>query len=129
MNKKSLLIAALALGFAYWVARALVTMYLVARAEAAGVEFTLDNAGSEALHAVTVEVTGRSYRLGDMPPGSSKTVKLNALGDSHIELRFSDGHRLIIDCYFQPDHSGSIKAKVTSRAVIAVENEVKPAPY
>jgi hypothetical protein len=72
------------------VTRALLTLFLVTRAEAAGVEFALNNAGSEALRAVIVEVTGRSYNLGDMPPGSSKTVKLNATGDSHIDLRFSN---------------------------------------
>jgi hypothetical protein len=64
-----------------------------------------------------------------MPPGSSKTVKLNALGDSHIALEFSNGRRLTIDCYFQPTHVGSIRAKVTSQAVIAVEDEVGLAPY
>lgn len=112
-----------------WVTSALVTLFLVTRAEAAGVHFTLDNAGSEALHAVIVEVTGRSYKLGDVPPGSSKTVKLHATGDSHIELQFSNGHRLKIDCYFEPAYGGFIKAKVTSQSVIAVEDEIKPKPY
>lgn len=129
MKKKPLVIAALALIMVYWVARALVTVYLVSRADAAGVEFTLDNVGSETLHAVIVEVTGRSYNLGDVPPGSSNTVKLNATGASHIEVWFSNGYRLTIDCYFEPAYSGSIKAKVTSQAVIAVENKVKPSPY
>ena len=126
--KKILGIAALVLGMA-WATRALVTLFLVTSAEAAGVEFTLNNAGSEALHAVIVEVTGRSYNLGDVPPGSNKAVKLNATGDSHIELLFSNGHRLRIDCYFEPAYGGSIKAKVTSQAVISVEDEVKPNPY
>ncbi|MBD8532498.1 MULTISPECIES: hypothetical protein [unclassified Massilia] len=129
MKKKTLIIAALALVIAYWGARALVTMYLVGRAEAAGVEFTLDNVGSESLHGVSVDVTGRSYQLGDMPPGSSRTVKLHATGDSHIELRFLNGRRLIIDCYFQPTYKGTIKAKVTSQAVMAVEDKVKLSPY
>ena len=112
------LIGALALVIVEWV-----------RADGAGVEFTLNNAGPEALGAVIVEVTGRSYGLGDMPSGSSKTVKLNATGDSHIELRFSNGHRLRIDCYFEPAYTGSIKAKVTAQAVIAVDDKIKPRPY
>jgi hypothetical protein len=127
--KTKLLIVALALAIVYWVTRTLIIAYLVETAAAAGVQFTLDNAGSETLHAVIVEVTGRSYKLGDMPPGSSNTVKLNATGDSHIELRFSTDHRLTIDCYFQPAYSGSIKANVTSEAVVAVEDNVKPSAY
>lgn len=35
-----------------------------------GVEFTLRNVGAEALRSVTVEVTGKSYVLGDIPPWS-----------------------------------------------------------
>ena len=110
--KKILVIAALALLIVYWVTRV------------GGVEFTLNNAGAEPLRGVIVEVTGRSYKLGDLPPGSSKTVKLNATGDSHIELRFLNGRRLTIDCYFGPGSGGSIKAKVTSQAVVAVEDEI-----
>lgn len=126
--KKILGIAALVLVIV-WVTKALVILFLVTRAEAAGVEFTLNNAGPEALRAVIVEVTGRSYNLGDMPPGSSQTVKLNATGASDIQLRFSNGHRLTIDCYFEPAYGGRIKAKVTSQAVIAVKDEVRPSPY
>ncbi|HEX9172669.1 MAG TPA: hypothetical protein VF861_08405, partial [Telluria sp.] len=114
MKKRTLVIVTLVLVILYWLTKTLGTMYFLTRAEAAGVEFTLNNVGSKVLHSVLVEVTGRSYKLGDMPPGSSKTVKLNALGDSHIELQFSNGRRLTIDCYFQPTHIGSIKAKVTS---------------
>jgi hypothetical protein len=127
--KKNWAIAALALVIVYLVTRALVTVFLETRAEAAGVEFTLDNAGSEALRTVIVDVTGRSYKLGDLPAGSSKTVELHATGDSHIELRFSNGHHLTIDCYFEPAYSGRIKAKITSHAVVAVEDEIRPSAY
>jgi hypothetical protein len=113
--KKLLVFAMVALVVAYWAVRTAV----------AGVEFTLNNAGSEALRSVTVEVTGRSYKLGDIPPVGSKTVKLNPTAESHIELRFSTGLDLTIDCYLEPDYGGSIQAKVTSKAVVAVKNEVR----
>ena len=127
--KKNLAIAALALVIGYLVTRALFTGFLETRAEAAGVEFTLENAGSEALRAVIVDVTGQSYKLGDLPAGSGKTVKLHATGDSHIELRFSNRRQLTVDCYFEPAYTGRIKAKITSQAVIAVEDEIKAAAY
>lgn len=117
--KKNLAIAALVL----------IIGYLETRAEAAGVEFTLENAGAEALRAVIVDVTGRSYKLGDLPVGRSKTVKLHPTGDSHIELRFSNGRHLTVDCYFEPAYTGRIKAKITSQAVVAVEGATKAAAY
>jgi hypothetical protein len=64
-----------------------------------------------------------------MAPGSSKTIKLKAKGDSHIELRLSNGRRLTIDCYFEPAYTGSIRAKVTPQAVIAVDDKIIPKPY
>ena len=81
------------------------------------------------LPAVVVEVTGCAYSLGDIPPGGSKTVQLKAQGDSHIELQLSINHRLIIDCYLEPAYTGSIRAKVTSQNVIAVEDKVVAGPY
>jgi hypothetical protein len=123
--KKILVIAALAL----LATLALVIVPWVTGAGSPGVEFTLDNVGSEPLRAVIVEVTGRSYSLGDMAPGSSKTIKLKAKGDSHIELRLSNGRRLTIDCYFEPAYTGSIRAKVTPQAVIAVDDKIIPKPY
>jgi len=110
--KKILVIVPLALLIVYWVARS------------GEVDFTLTNVGDEALRGVVVEVTGRSYTLGDLSPGSSKMVTLNAASDSHIELRFSNSWRLTIDCYFWAGSGGSIKAKVTSQAVVAVEDEI-----
>jgi hypothetical protein len=110
--KKILVIVPLALLIVYWVAKS------------GGVDFTLTNVGAEALRGVVVEVTGRSYTLGDLSPGSSETVKLNAASDSHIELRFSNGRHLTIDCYFGATSGGSIRAKVTSQAVVAVEDEI-----
>jgi hypothetical protein len=88
-----------------------------------GVEFTLKNVGAETLPSVTVEVRGKSYALGDIPPEASKTVKVNPHGESDIKLRFANGLRLTIDCYIETDYGGSIEANVTSRAVVAVKDE------
>jgi hypothetical protein len=80
----------------------LVVVYFAARTATAGVDFTLSNSGSEALRSVTVQVTGRSYELGDIPPGGSKTVKLNPTSESHIELLFPAGRILTIDAISNP---------------------------
>lgn len=112
--KRRQVITALAL----FAALVFVLVYRLSGEGGPGVAFTLDNVGSEPLPAVVVEVTGRAYSLGDIPPGGSKTVQLKAKGDSHIELQLSNGHRLVIDCYLEPAYTGSIRAKVTLQNVI-----------
>lgn len=108
---------------------AIATMYVGVRAATAGVEFTLTNLGANALRSVTVQVTGRSYGLGDIPPGASKTVKLNPTSESHIELRLATGRNLTIDCYIEPQYRGRINATVTSTAVVAVTDDVRAASF
>jgi len=116
------------LGFAIVALIALFTTVVVhfsVRNATAGVDFTLTNSGSELLHSVTVQVTGRSYALGDIPSGGSKTVKLKPTSESHIELLFPTGLGLSIDCYFEPNYRGRIIASVTSREVVTVKEEVQ----
>lgn len=105
---------------------ALIVAYWVTGTAAPGVEFTLDNVGPDPLGTVTVEVTGRSYSLGDIPPGGSQTIRLEPTGESHIVLQFSTGRRLTLDCYLEPDYRGKIVAKVTSRKVVLVKDEARP---
>jgi hypothetical protein len=90
-----------------------------------GIEFTLKNVGTEALRSVTVELKDKSYVLGDVAPGTSKTVKINPLVETHrIDLRLLNGRMLTIDCYIsEKDSGGRIKADVTSEAVITVKDE------
>ena len=125
---KKILLIALALA-ACLITLVAAVLFFETRAERAGVAFTLENAGSKPLRTVVVKVTGRSYELGEMAPGTIKMTTLHPAGESHIELEFSPGRRLIIDCYIEPGYSGSIRAKVTSQAVVAVDDKTKVAPY
>ena len=102
-----------------------VVVHFAVRNATAGVDFTFTNSGSDVLHSVTVQVTGRSYALSDIPSGGSKTVKLKPTSESHIELLFSTGPSLTIDCYFEPNYRGRIIASVTSREVVTVKEKVQ----
>lgn len=88
-----------------------------------GVQFTLKNVGSETLQTVTVEVTGKSYTLSDISPGAIKTVKVNPVGESNIKLELPHGVVLIVDCYLEHDHGGTIEANVTSHRLVGVKDE------
>jgi hypothetical protein len=106
-----------------------VVVHFAVRNATAGVDFTLTNSGSELLHAVTVQVTGRSYALGDIPSGGSNTVKLKPTSESHVELFFSTGPGLTIDCYFEPSYRGRIIASVTSREIVTVKAKVQTGSF
>jgi hypothetical protein len=113
--KKSLLIAILIV----------IAVLFLAKASASGVAFTLTNVGTTTMESVTVQVTGRSYRLGDLTPGTSKTIRVNPAGESHIELVFSGTRRLKIDCYFESGYRGKITGDVTPQKVVSVKSDLK----
>ena len=113
--KKSLLLAILVM----------IAALFAAKASASGVAFTLTNGGTTTMQSVTVQVTGRSYPFGDLAPGSTKTIRVNPAGESHIELFFSGTRRLTIDCYFESGYRGKITAEVTPQKVVSVKSDLK----
>lgn len=104
--------AALSLGFgAMYVAEDCVT-------------FVAHNVGAEPMRSVVVHVTGRSYPIGDLPPGASKSVRLSPTSESHIELSQAGHARLTVGGYFEKGYRGTITADVTTDRVVVVRDEV-----
>jgi hypothetical protein len=116
LMKKLFLFAALVL--------VLAAAFLIARDRATGVALVLTNVGADPLRSLTVHVKGRSYSLGDLAPGSTKSITVNPTGESDIELAFSDARRLKIDCYFESGYEGEIVAKVTAQEVVEAKVDV-----
>lgn len=86
------------------------------------ITFTATNVGAEPMRSVVVHITGRSYAIGDISPGASKSLQLHPAADSHIELAPTGHPRLVLDCYFSGGYSGSIAAEVKVDQVVAVKN-------
>ncbi|OPZ97574.1 MAG: hypothetical protein BWY71_01560 [Planctomycetes bacterium ADurb.Bin412] len=89
-----------------------------------GIMVIIHNVGTEPLQAVVVHVTGNSYPQGDIAAGATKRVKVQAQGESHIELTYGEGKHLVVDCYFEGGNKGKITAEVTSHEVIRVEQDI-----
>ena len=98
----------------------------VAWSRTQGVTLVLTNAGTATMRSVIVMVTGQTYRIGDLAPGSSASLALRPTGESHIELLLSDNRLLRIDCYFERGYDGRIAATVTPERVVAVDSQVRP---
>ncbi len=81
-----------------------------------GVEVEIVNLSPTVMQNVTVDVTGASYSIGDIPAGSSSSVKVEPRGESSILIKHSDNageqHTLFIDTYIEGGYSGKITAHV-----------------
>jgi hypothetical protein len=100
---------------------------------APGVHVTVRNTGREPMRQVTLHVTGRSYSLGDVPPGATCTKKVFPTSESHVELELTDEQgrrrRLVAGCYFESGYRGRIDIEVKDGAVVAVTGEALPSLY
>ena len=81
----------------------------------------LTNVSAQTMHAVTVEVAGRSYAIGDLMPGVVTSVEVEPEGDSHVELVFAERRRLKIDGYIAAASGDTVIATVTPEAVVTVK--------
>lgn len=88
------------------------------------ITFTATNVGTEPMRSLVVHITGKSYAIGDLAPGTGKSLQLHPGADSHIELALAGHPRLVIDCYFSGGYSGSIAAEVTVDQVVAINNSL-----
>jgi hypothetical protein len=64
--------------------------------------------------------------IGDIEPGTSKSVVLSPSSESHIELAFSGHPRLKIDCYFEQGYGGILAAEITAQRVVAIRDSTYP---
>lgn len=91
-------------------------------------QVTIRNTGDAPLRSVVLHVTGRSYELGDIAPGTSAEEMVNPTGESHLDVEFSDGNgrtkRLKADVYFEPGYWGTISVSIKDGAIEGYEQDV-----
>src|SRR5579863_1704711 len=85
------------------------------------IQVTVENNGQRSVCELVVHVTGRSYPLGDLPPGASKNVIVAPSGESSIVIEFQDetGHKFQSDAgeYIEPGYNASIIVSITNGVV------------
>jgi hypothetical protein len=96
---------------------------------APGVRVTVLNTGKTPLREVTVHVTGRSYALGDIPPGHFSGQKVSPTSKSHFEVEFTDeqGKRVRHSAggYLEASCRGYIDIEIRDGQVVNVKNQVR----
>lgn len=88
------------------------------------VDVTIENKGTRTLKSVTLEVRGNPYELGDIEPDASKSVEVEVVGESHIELGQAGRDRLIVEVYIEPGYGGSVHVFVTPDTVLSIKNNI-----
>jgi hypothetical protein len=95
-----------------------------------GVRVTVTNKGPAALAGVRVHVTGRTYDLGDIPSGGSRTVWVRPTGKSHVEIEYLDAEgrpvRLNAGGYFGPGYKGELEIDVKGGVIEGVRGQPLP---
>jgi LEA14-like dessication related protein len=98
-----------------------------------GVRVEITNRDSIAIQHVSVEVTGASYQIGDIPSGSSKSVKVRPRGESTVTIKYSDNsdkkHQVYIDTYIENGYSGYIKVQIKDGKILHVEQDIQTLPF
>ena len=67
------------------------------------------------MKGLVVDVTGKSYKLGDVPVGATKSCRVNPIGESSVKISYTqlDGTKKHhdINCYLESGYRGSIHAE------------------
>jgi hypothetical protein len=109
---------------------ALIVFYATVYIPTRGVRVTVENHGAATLRAVVVHVTGNSYPLGDLKPMSSRSVKVNPRGESHVEIEYTDESgrpvRLNAGGYFESGYHGTVWVGIRDGRIDAVQQNVDP---
>src|SRR5262245_29457254 len=112
---------------------ALLATALVAYWAAFGVRVTVANEGTTLMRDVVVHVTGRSYSVGDLPPGSSKSVRVLPSSESHVEIEFTDEQdqrvRLASGPFFEPGYRGEVRIRAGDGEIKDVQGQPLPSLY
>ena len=90
-----------------------------------GLDVAVVNEGASPMRGVVVHVTGKVYPLGDIPAGGKRSVRVEPVGTSNIEMEFRDAGdrqvRLNVNGNFGPGSRGSITVHLKDGAIVKVE--------
>ena len=94
----------------------LILVVLGILASSPGIYVTIENTGQTKIGSIVLHVTGRSYSLGDLDPGSARSTAVISNGESHLEIEFSSAggntSRVNAGGYFLPKSRGKIRVTI-----------------
>jgi hypothetical protein len=96
---------------------------------APGVSITIRNTGHERMREVMISMTGKTYRMGDLPPGGSKTERVLPEAESQVEVQFKGEagtlFRLLAGLRLEPASRGEMEIEVKDGKIVGLKNDVR----
>jgi hypothetical protein len=96
---------------------------------APGVSVTIRNTGRERMREVMISVTGKTYSLGDVPAGGSRTQHILPQAKSQLEVQFKgEGgtlFRLRAGLDLEPASRGDVEIEVKDGKIAGLKNDVR----
>jgi hypothetical protein len=115
---------------------AIAVTWAVAYVFTQGVDVTIINNGPAPLSDVVVHVvgnTGSNHRIGALPVGEARSVRVSATGKAHVEVSFADAaaraQRLNAGGYLCGSERGTIEIELENGAIKRNDQDVKLSYY
>ena len=97
-----------------------------------GVRVTVVNIGHTPMRDIQLIVTGNRYALGNLGAGESRSIRVQPMGESHLEIDYSNSQsnnsHLVVDCYMEGGYRGSLKVEVDEGKIEKVTERIAPWP-
>jgi len=97
-----------------------------------GIRLHVHNAGDQMLTTVVIHVTGNRYEVGDLAAGATRSLWIEATGESHVEIEHGrDGNRsrLRVDTYFEAGYAGRLSVEVDADRILHVDDRIRIGPF
>lgn len=113
---------------------ALIVLVLLAipfyRIKPNSIQLTIINTGPSTMRAITVTVTGNSYRVKDIPAGNSVSLSIHATGESGLTIDYENDSKkqkkVSGHCYLQKDYVGTIEIRIQNDKIHSVQKQIGP---
>jgi hypothetical protein len=98
-----------------------------------GIGISVTNQSSETIHQVHVKVErkGKPYELPDLEPGQTKRLFVEPVGESNVNLRFTDSrgqrHDEVLVGYVESGYCGNAKATTLPNGQISTKERINVA--
>lgn len=97
------------------------------------VKAIVENNGTKNMRDVRIVVTGRTYDLGDLAPGTNRAAYVRPKSESNIVVTYADNNgtkrRLPVECYLEPGYAGRITVEVSDGLVSKVSDQTRIGPW
>ena len=97
-----------------------------------GLTVRIHNSDARTLRSLVVSVTGQAYPLGDLPPGSTVSVRVEPKGESGVAVEFQESagnpKQLNAGGYYEWGYKGTVSLDIDAERILHKTENVSSYP-